>query len=372
MDRVLVFLPSSFAGRRLGELLAGRAAADGLVLRPPEILTVGTLPEKLYQARLPFANELAQIQVWVHVLRHMSPDELRPLLIEVPSAHNLQPWAEIAQMILGLHRELATDLLLFSDVAALLVGTGEEARWRVLDVIQHNYLSELDRLGMWDIQTARRVAIEKGEPRADRDLVVLGAVDLNRAQRRFMDAVANRVTVLVGAPKSWQAGFDIHGALEPNFWQNLQVTLDPSILHVRASTVDAAKEVARQLAYLGDQVATRDVTIGVPDESLVPILQQYLERSKVRGRWGAGTLTQQSSPFRLLEGIVDYVLLGDIESLAVAMRLPAVDRYLRDTCDLPVDYIQRFDQYRMSTFIKSVNIPYWPEYSGRECMQSIV
>ncbi len=68
MDQVLIVIPSSWAGRRLGELLADRAQRNGWLLRPPEIVTVGTLPEKLYQARFPFASDLVQVLCWTKVL----------------------------------------------------------------------------------------------------------------------------------------------------------------------------------------------------------------------------------------------------------------------------------------------------------------
>ena len=56
MDRCLLVLPGSFAGRKLTQLMAVRAKEQSLVLRPPELLTLGTLPEKLYSAKWPFAK----------------------------------------------------------------------------------------------------------------------------------------------------------------------------------------------------------------------------------------------------------------------------------------------------------------------------
>jgi hypothetical protein len=61
MNHVLVVLPGSLASRRLQVLIAQLAAEKDLVLRPPRFLTLGKLPEELYQAKLPFASELTQV-----------------------------------------------------------------------------------------------------------------------------------------------------------------------------------------------------------------------------------------------------------------------------------------------------------------------
>ena len=49
-DRVMVVVPGARAGRRLGELLADQPASRHLV--PPSIVTVGQLPERLYESQL--------------------------------------------------------------------------------------------------------------------------------------------------------------------------------------------------------------------------------------------------------------------------------------------------------------------------------
>lgn len=365
MDAVVVVLPSSLAGRRLGELLAERAQHLSCVLRPPEIVTVGKLPEQFYQARFPFASDLVQVLCWAKVLRETPAEQLQPLLMDVPSRDNIKPWIDLARMLSGLHRELATDLMLFTDVANLLADTREEPRWRVLQKIQRKYLDELDRLHLWDIQTARRVAIDRGEPTADRDIIVLGAVDMNRAQRRFMDAVADRVTALVGAPESWSQGFDPHGALIPEFWENLKVTIDPEILFVRSTVQDAASEVARQLAYLPKETQTQHVVVGVPDPELIPILTEQLDRVQVKARFGPGVPIKQSSPLKLLEAIRDYLVDGDFPSFAMLIRTPIVARVLRNMNALPKDYLQFIDRYYHETLIPSINIALWPDVKGR-------
>ena len=64
MDRVIVVVPGSRAGRRLREILLARVEELELAYFPPRITTVGQLPELLYQPRRAFAGELVQQLAW--------------------------------------------------------------------------------------------------------------------------------------------------------------------------------------------------------------------------------------------------------------------------------------------------------------------
>lgn len=371
MDGVLLVLPSSYAGRRLGEILAEHADRYGWLFRPPEIVTVGALPEKLYQAQYPFANDLVQILCWAKVLREAPLEKLTPLLVEVPPRDAHKVWIDLGRMLSNLHRELATDLMLFTDVADRLRHSPEQARWRVLAFLQREYLNLLHQFHLWDIQTARRVAIDRGESHSQRDVIVLGAVDLNRAQRRFLDAVADRVTVLIGAPETWKAGFDGYGALEPEFWQNLEVPLDDESIHVCNSLEDAAEEVTRQLANLPAGMSTQQITIGVPDAEVIPVLCEQLARSEVTARYGPGSPVNQSSPMRLLDWISDYIGDGSFASFATLIRHPMIAAMLRAQHAIPDDYLNQIDQYYNATLLTTVRALEWPEAEFRDQVQAI-
>jgi ATP-dependent exoDNAse (exonuclease V) beta subunit len=372
MERLLLVLPSSLAGRRLGELLAEKADKESVLLNPPEIVTVGALPEKLYQARFPFAGDTVQVLAWSQVLRDMDSKELEPLLLETPDPDNLQAWNELARMLSALHRELATDLLLCGDVADRLKGTLEEPRWRVLQIVQRKYLDSLHESELWDIQTARRVSIEHNEPQTNQQIVVLGAVDLNSAQRKFLDAVASNVTILVGAPESWSAGFDPYGALIPKFWETLRVQFDPGKIEVRGTPVQAADEVARQLAYLGATVSTQEITLGVPDASLIPMLMESLDRVGVSARNGPGQPVEQSLPAQLLRAVSDYVVTGSFHAFGSLVRMSAVTRFINRSNTLPPNYLQCVDEFYSDTLLKSINTVVWPEHKHRELVVQLV
>ncbi|MCU0708979.1 MAG: PD-(D/E)XK nuclease family protein, partial [Pirellula sp.] len=362
LDRMLVVLPGSLAGRTLQTLLAERAAQQQVVLRPPEILTLGKLPEKLYQAKLPFATELDQIMAWTHVLRSMELAELRPLLFEVPNVDELIAWMDLGRILGTLHRELASDLLDFSDVAERLVGTPEESRWRVLATLQRRYLDILHEAGLWDIQTARRFALEHNEVQAtDHEIMLIGTVDLNRAQRRFLASVAPQVTSLVGAPVSFAHGFDADGTLRSDFWQGLEIPIDDESMHVRSTVRDAAEELAVQLAMLGTSRSPSQITVGVPDPTLIPAFQESLARAGVSLRYGPGVAIHATQPMKLLSLIQNHLRDGEIEAFHNLVRETTVEQWLRTRVELPEDYLASIDEYLNTTLLRSVRVPVFPE-----------
>lgn len=379
MDRCLLVLPGSFAGRKLTQLMAVRAKEQSLVLRPPELLTLGTLPEKLYSAKWPFASDLEQVLAWTKVLRQANRDMLTPLLFEVPDSSELRPWMDLARILSSLHRELASDLVDFDDVATELKGTAEEVRWNILAKVQRAYLDELHTAGLWDIQSARRFAIDHQEVQTDREIILVGAVDLNRAQRRFLSQVAENVHVLVGAPTSYAAGFSDDGTLVPDYWQDMEIPIDESQLHVRSTAEDAANELASQLANLGSSYSVRDITLGIPDAKIVPAFQETLGRVGIPLRYGPGTSVIQSPPMHLIELLGEYLVDGSIDIFNSFIRLPSIYDWLQRSLHgdgspaaLSTDFLTKVDSYIESTLLRSVNVPEWPEGANKAIVLQVV
>ena len=155
LENVVVVVPGRRAGRRLLELLVERTQNQHT---PPTILTAGELPELLYEPQRPFAGDLAQKLAWVRALRNTARDEIEQVIPDPPADEEVERWLALGELLQSQHRELAADALDFADVAKLggdLDAFDESRRWNVLRGIQRHYLDELDKLELWDKQTAR-------------------------------------------------------------------------------------------------------------------------------------------------------------------------------------------------------------------------
>jgi len=219
------------------------------------MLTVGQLPELLYRPQKPFADDLTQQLVWAEVLRAADPDALRRVIAELPAADGdtdgWEQWLALARLLQGLHRELASNVLDFSDVARRCApwgGDREKGRWQSLARLQKAYWDRLDQLALEDRQTARRRAIDRRECYSERSILLVGLVDMDGALRRILDAVSDRVTALIYAPEGWADRFDMHGCVKPEAWQKVQLDFPDGQLLRAEDPTGQAEAVVRQLA----------------------------------------------------------------------------------------------------------------------------
>ena len=218
LSGVIVVVPGARAGRRLLEIVVALADERKLVLTPPDVVTPNQFPERLYQPKLRFADPLVQQLAWVRALKSLSAERLSPLAPHLPPAHDALQWLAIGETLGRLHLELAADGLDCQEVlrgADAVEGFAEHDRWKVLCELQRAYLDTLDRLKLWDVQTARLVAIKQREIATDKSIVLVGMADLNQAQRRMIDQIAERVTALIFAPQELADRFDEHGCQPP-------------------------------------------------------------------------------------------------------------------------------------------------------------
>ncbi|MFC1758482.1 PD-(D/E)XK nuclease family protein [Planctomycetota bacterium] len=349
LSQTIVVVPGGRAGRRLGELLLRKSNALGQGYLPPNITTVGGLPEMLYQPRFPFASKIVQQLAWTRVLRETSRKDLKQLVKDPPTRADDSRWVELAGMLQQQHRELAGDGFDFSDV--LRVGkdieTFEESeRWEVLADIQRRYLAFLDGLKIWDRQTARLKAIEFEECKTNRDIVLVATADMNRVMRRMLDQVADRVTSLVFAPETLKSRFDSHGCLNVGAWQGARLDIRDDSIVLANNATEQAESVVDAIASFDGQFAANEITVGIPDESIIPHVESVMRQSELNARWGPGSSLEKSRPIRFLRSVVDYLNERNFENLAELLRNPDVARWLRGKHVDPNELLSRLDRFQ--------------------------
>lgn len=309
LSQVIVVTPGTRSGRRLLEILVDHAEAQRLTLTPPTFATEGRVPELLYEPKRPFAGDLVQQLCWSEALQAMPPAERRALLPHPPAKGDFLRWLELGDSIRRLHLELAADGLDFRDVlerGKQLPQFDDPRRWETLARLQRAYLDRLDALGLWDKQTARLVAIKHREPKLDRDLVLLGAVDLNKSLRRMIDLAPERVVSLVAAPQEWANRFDEHGCLVISEWLAAPIQLQEEQIIRTAGPADQAEEAVRWLSELDGAYRVDETIIGLCDGDLAPQLERRLAQAGAAARWIEGKQLADTGPYRLLAAACAY------------------------------------------------------------------
>ena len=332
LSAAVVVLPTAEAARRLVELLVIQSRQRGCRLIPPRrTLTAGDLPELLYVNKRPFASSLVQRLAWRRALGELPEPQRRLIVPQPPELDDLFAWLALGQLLADLHSELAGDRLTCRQVAergADLFGPRERQRWNALAELEERYLRTLDAAGVWDKQTARLVALDRDECRAEFDIVLVATVDLNRTQRAMIEVVADRVTALVFSPDDLADRFDKLGCLAPAAWSDAVIDVPAAAVEVAATPGDQADAVVRQLAELGGKYSVDEVAIGLPDASLAPYVLQRLAEADVPARRVVGREGAQTSPGRLLAAVAELLESRQFADFAALVRHPDVETWL--------------------------------------------
>ena len=133
LKQVVVALPGGRAGRRLLERMVQLASERKAIFTPPRIVTVGHLPELLYEVKKPLAGKLARELAWIEAIRRSPPERIERLVPRRPADDDLAGWRSLARMLDRLHTELAADRLDFAQVerkGSTLADFDEAQRWQ--------------------------------------------------------------------------------------------------------------------------------------------------------------------------------------------------------------------------------------------------
>ncbi|MHB8974697.1 MAG: PD-(D/E)XK nuclease family protein [Pirellulaceae bacterium] len=347
LDRVVLVFPGGRAGRRLLEVLVEQAADRHLILLPPHLCTVGTLPELLYESKRPFASDLVQRLAWVRSLQNVGPEACRPFIPQLPGDDDYVNWMSLGALLQRQHRELAADALNFAEVARRgreVVGFQESNRWQFLGSVQDRYLAILDQLELWDLQTARLFAIQHRECRTDKDIVLIATTDMNVAMRRMLDQVAERVTAMIHADDALADRFDEHGCLVSDAWQDARIALKTQQMRIVQGPADQADAVVDTIAACNGRYRADQIVVGVLDEQLVPHLLRRLQQSHLAARWVVGKTLRETAPYRLLAALSSFIHRGRFADFAALVRHPDVETWL-DLRGATPDWLADADRY---------------------------
>lgn len=359
LQNLIVVVPGRRVGRRLLERLVFEAEEFKLRFTPPEISTEGRLPELLYRPKFPFADTLTQDLAWRKALEFTPESQRAAVIPHPPPADDARGWLVLARMVRRLHTELAAEGLDFSMVvekASQVEGFAEHDRWSALAAMQNRYLRTLDKLELWDIQTARLEGLKRKEFSTTREILLLGTVDLNHTMRHILDQVTAQVTALIAAPQEWIERFDEHGCVLPSKWKGIELPLADRQIELVDDAADQAEAVARKLANYHGKYRADQITLGVPDERLVPQLQRRLDQCGIASRWVQGKLVSQTGPYRLLKSLESLVDGMPAEAVANLLRHPDVYQWLGGGSDLLPDV----DEFRTEYLPIELSTKLWP------------
>lgn len=368
----LVVLPGARAGRRLKELLLDRAEMMGRALRPPEISTVGGLPERLYHPRLPAPDPVVDRQAWRLAVSTIDRSRLAKIMRLPQDAgtgdHGLT--AVLSSVVQELYQQVSGAGLGFREVAdrcGEALPFSDQARWTVLAELQDRYGSILSEHGLRDRARSRQEALNCGPVSSSSRIWLAGLPDLPPITRAFVHRVETDepIRVLVGAPSSLSDAFDSLGCVIPENWIAMRAGLPDHAIRIVQGPGGQADAVVQVLTDLGGTVPAEEITIGVPDLEVVPYVAERLSEFGVKARYAAGAPLTRTHGFRLLVDLASYLEYPDFPALGSLLRHPAFERVLLQRMKGSSEELSSlFDRYQSLHLLSRVDLERLP--SGAE------
>lgn len=365
LSHVLVVVPASRAGRRLIELLTEPTATAALPLHPPRVVTLGQLPEQLYEPPLPLAEPMPAMLARVAALGQADEATLRTIVDQPPEQDDFSGWFTLAEQLRDLRDDLAAWQLTPADVPQLAAERGldlsGEARWQALAGLEQAYEAQLQSRDWTDEQIARRHAIAHGSCQCRQHIVLLACADINAQLLAMLRQLACPMTALIAAPQAHTAGFDAFGSLDVAYWRKQQVTVADQTLHIVNKPHDQAMHIVRILAQWRDEVKqakqqpqadaatastssrlasqtgtlppmTADqITIALGDQTQAGLVRRTLSLASVPARFAAGKPLHLTGPVMLLDALGRFWREHQLNDFAQLLRHPDIAHYLLDT-----------------------------------------
>ena len=327
MSNCLLVLPSKRAVQRLLQLLVQQATENSLAIIPPQLVTIGDFPEHLYPVEKQLATDLCQQLAWSKALADTPHEEMQHLFPGPPKT-DLEQWQPYAKLVSDLHRRLGNDVWSFSSIVREVQEVDknfrELDRWETLKTIQSRYYGFLNEVDLWDKQAARNVAVRKELCTTDKQIIMLGAADLNRATKFMLDQVRSNVRILVAAPRNLSDRFDEFGGLITEAWLHAEIEFPCDRLCIVDRAEDQAFAVAHYLSNLGDEFSADQITVGVPDPEVQPQIERSLKAIGVQHRDLKGQPIKDTPPVKLMIAMMEYTEEQSFASFAALVRHPDI------------------------------------------------
>lgn len=343
---VVVALPGGRAGRRLLELLLEEAESEQLSLLPPEITTLGALPERFYQPERPAPDGLFEEMVWAEAIRGLEPKDLDRLLFpgdavpgDAPSASSGAPgmdrdqYLDLPATLAVLQREVGAGGWSFHQVAERFAdgeGFDDGERWRILSRVQDRFRRILEEHGFRDRESSRQRVLAGEEAELDRALWLVGGVDLPPVLRRFLREArrAEPHRIIIPGLETEEAGFDELGAVRPGWWREAALQVPPEAVRFVLGPREQAEATVDFLQDLDGAFGSEEISVGVPDPGIVPYLEERFQEAGAPVRYAGGRPAGSTSLVQLIRGLAGYLEERDYEAFASLLRHPAMERAL--------------------------------------------
>lgn len=325
LSRVTCALPGKRAGRKLLELLAMEGEKLSVPVIPPRIITSGSLPEYLLRIPVRFESTLLSQCLWRDTLLKTSSDSILKLFphLSRKKDRDLESYAwELARYLDSLRGEVGAAGKRFADVVPAVTSASSEERWQILSNLEESFISLGNSLGLSDKLERRLRALASAPPKNDSILYLIGVIDCNGVSKAALSACTGEVRALIGAPPEEAHLFDEFGSVLEKAWSKKTISISNDQIAFGSTLTDEAALLTAELSKIQKVINLSKVSLGLADESMIPILSEELILAGVKLRPPEGRRLADSLPATYLELIAEFCEEPTVNRLGSLVRHP--------------------------------------------------
>jgi len=339
LSGITIVLPSTSGVRQLQQSLVQYANEQQLAFLPPDITTIGGLPERLYPHKSAATDAFQQLAWYKAVTDKALSGSLNTFLPIAPAPQQRQAWQELAVAVANVHRELSGEGLRFENIVSHCNKNQlrhEERRWKQLQLIQEAYFNLLDEHQVWDLQSARVMALKNQEISFDSSelFVVAGCTDLNSILRGFLASISAQTEFIVFAPVSMRSRFDQVGCLITEKWDASVPAIPPEDISIASDPTHQAELILDLITRMPADVATTDILIATPDVGDEKELIRQLQTHHLQANPPTGMRLTDTRIIVLLRLLHNYLRDISFSALSGLLRHPDVGIYILSSIDI--------------------------------------
>jgi ATP-dependent helicase/nuclease subunit B len=340
----LVVVPTRQASRRLRETLAAHCAASDAALLSAEVVLPAAFFRSTPRADQRLSSALLTQAVWTEILHAAPPTDFTTLFPTTESNRDLA-WAERAGKTLQeLRATLADGGYTIKSVVEQHADALEELeRWQELTDAEERFLSRITELGYRDA-TLNKIEQADTPELADgiKRIVIASVPDPSLLMIRALKALESTVAIdiLIAAPEQQADFFDAWGRPEPTPWKTRHIDIPNAeqAIQLAGTPKSQAAHTIRSIAEAAQQFGPADIAIGVPDRSVIPLLEANLNEHGLQAFDPTEKNLSEHPIFGALEDCLSLYTTRSYTALRNLLRHPDMLSYLKFE-SIPIDQL---------------------------------
>ncbi|MEZ4753507.1 MAG: hypothetical protein R3A13_04250 [Bdellovibrionota bacterium] len=284
----------------------------------------------------------------VEALNNLSDPQKSEISKELLDTKSFTVKLQLAKQFDSLYKELAAERLSFEDAAKAcetLVDCHDEDRWYVLEHVIVGFNEYLAQKKLIDVYYAREQALSENRVASTKEIIIIGASDLNATVKAFIDQISDSVNIFVHAPESMAEEFDAYGCVRTEAWINKLIPVPEEMVSVEAKPELMAEKALELISKNAVNKTFEEVTCGLIDQNIEPFLAEKLGKFGIPARVAAGRALSETAPLDFIKKFTCFAVSKRFADFASLIRHQDVELYLKNVGIKTDSILEVLDSY---------------------------